>query len=197
MVWTTPINPVNKPVGQEWIGNPEALAEWGHLNPNGSRRHRMSVYTNEEQTDAAKLLQETWDYIQEASKPLLNVKLTVQDLEQVSQEEYKHEAVRIGDTVYCIIQNLNRLELEARILEMERDLLEPENTEVVIENVQFGFTDLVQSIQNQVGKKVSQGDPIGWLQGIIDAAQSEFHSKNGYVYITDKDGILITKEPWQ
>lgn len=189
-------DPVDKPFGQEWVGDPNALAQYGHINLDGTRRHKYGVYINEEQTDPVALLQETYDYLKSLTQPQVSFKVKVQDLEQVSSREYAHEAVRIGDTCYVIVRKNNwDVEVTARVMEIDRDLLLPENSECVIGNVLAVVTDLIKDVQTEVEKKVGMNDPIGWLQGVIDAARSEFHSNNGYVYITDKDGILITNRP--
>ncbi|MDQ0417928.1 phage minor structural protein [Croceifilum oryzae] len=77
-------DPCDKPLGQEWIGDPEALKVWGHINSDGSKRHRFGVFVDEEETDAAILLQKTWDRLQEMKKPAITYKMDVIDLERVS-----------------------------------------------------------------------------------------------------------------
>lgn len=189
-------DPVDKPLGQEWVGDPEALAVFGHLNADGTRRHRFGVYINEEQDDPEKLLKETWDHLQTLKQPHITYTMNVLDLEQVSADEYRHEAVRLGDTVAVIDRNFSwDVEIAARVVEIERDLINPANTKITLGNVLQDLSNLVKELQKRIDNKISFGAPIGWLEGIIDAARSEFHSRNGYVYITDKDGILITNRP--
>ncbi|WP_169713798.1 phage tail protein [Paludifilum halophilum] len=189
-------DPVDKPKGQEWVGDPDALATWGHVNPDGTRRHRFGVYTNEQQEDAAQLLQETWEELKRQRQPEITYKMDVLDLEQVNAGEYSHEAVRLGDTVAVIDRNFAwDVQIEARVSEIERDFIAPENTRITLGNVLKDITGVVREIQDRVEEKIGRDDPIGWLRGIIDAARSEFHSQNGYVYITDEDGILITNRP--
>ena len=49
--WSTtakePPDPTDKPMGQEWVGDPEALERWGYPNPDGTKRHRFGVYVND------------------------------------------------------------------------------------------------------------------------------------------------------
>lgn len=188
VVWTTASGkPVNKPAGQEWVGDPTALASWGHWNANGSRRHRYGFYVNEEQTDPEKLLQETWDYLQSIKEPLVTYSMSVIGLDLDA---------RLGDGVHVIDKTFSwDVRVTTRVMEIEWDYLRPEESTVVLGNVLSDLGSLIKDIQTQVEKKVGLGDPIGWLQGIIDAARSEFHSVNGFVYITDQDGILITNRP--
>jgi phage minor structural protein len=189
-------DPVDKPKGQEWVGDTDALAEWGHFHADGTRRHRFGVHVNEKETDPVKLLQETWAVLQSLKQPQITLKMNVLDLEQLSADAYKHEAVRIGDTVHVLIlKKGTRVAIESRVMEMQRDLLDPQNTEVTIGNVPSDIGDLVRNIEKKVEKKGNVGGSIGWLQGVIDTANSELHSSNGYVYLTDCDGILITNRP--
>src|SRR5690606_16790970 len=56
-------DPVDKPAGQRWVGDPEALARYGY---DGGTRHRFGVY--ESQTgDPGQLLLETWQELQRRS----------------------------------------------------------------------------------------------------------------------------------
>src|SRR5690606_12285395 len=86
-------DPVDKPLGQEWVGDPEALQRWGL--PEG--RHLMGVYEDSEETDPASLLQKTWDALQERIKRRYTYEITAVALERIAGLE--HEAVRLGDTV--------------------------------------------------------------------------------------------------
>ncbi|MEJ9301619.1 phage tail spike protein, partial [Niallia circulans] len=52
--------PVDKPKGQEWIGDPEALSIYGRPNKDGTTRHRFGIFESSEQEDPAQLLLETW-----------------------------------------------------------------------------------------------------------------------------------------
>ena len=156
-------DPADKPLGQEWIGDPDALQVWGHLNPDGSKRHRMGVYVNEEQDDPEKLLRETWEQLEQLKQPLVTYELDVIDLEQVSADEYKHEAIRLGDTVYVIDRHFaTKFEVGVRVVKIERDLIAPENTRITLGQPQGNLSDLVRRIEEQVRNKLGQGDPIGW-----------------------------------
>lgn len=187
-------DPVDKPKGQEWVGDPEALQMYGFVNPDGSRSHRFGIYVNEEQTDPEKLLQETWNHLQSIKDPKYSYSMNVCDLFRMDPDEYSHEAVFLGDTVAAIDRDFG-LEAPTRVSELDRDLLIPANSRVTIGDVLLDFSSLVQELQRKIDQKISFGAPIGWLEGIIDAARSEFHSRNGYVYITDKDGLLVTNRP--
>ncbi|SDY23427.1 phage minor structural protein, N-terminal region [Thermoactinomyces sp. DSM 45892] len=189
-------DPCDKPLHQEWIGDPESLGIWGHVSPDGSKRHRFDVFTSEEETDAEKLLQKTWERLHEIKQPMITYKMDVIDLEQVSAQEYKHEAIRLGDSVFVIDRKFSvDVQLEARIIELERDLISPENTKVTLGNVLGDIGSYVKELQDELKKKVSIGDPIGWLEGARDIENIEFERSGAYVYMNDVDGLLTTNRP--
>ena len=120
-------DPVDKPAGQEWVGDDEALARWGR--PGG--RHRFDVFTDEEETDPAKLLEKTWAELARRKVPRVTYRLDVVSLEELTN--YEHEAVRLGDLVRVIDREFKpELVVSARVIEIERDLLDPANTKVVL-----------------------------------------------------------------
>ncbi|OIK11972.1 hypothetical protein BIV60_17105 [Bacillus sp. MUM 116] len=120
-------DPVDKPKGQVWIGDPEALKIYGRKNTDGSLRHRFGFYENGEQEDPAALLQVTWEALQEQKHPIDNYEMDVFLLEQISG--YEHEKVRIGDTTFAIDRSFAKpIEVEERVISYEYDISDPDNT---------------------------------------------------------------------
>ncbi|MGM0863369.1 MAG: phage tail spike protein [Bacillota bacterium] len=120
-------DPVDKPLGQEWVGDPQALLEYGRKNEDESRRHRFGFFDDGEQKDAAQLLSDTWDALQFQKAAFLNVEMDVYLLEQISG--YEHERARLGDTTIAIDDSFSRpIELESRIIRFAYDISDPENT---------------------------------------------------------------------
>lgn len=120
-------DPVDKPVGQEWIGDPEALQVYGRKNADGTLRHRMGIYESNEQEDPVQLLQETWEAVQEQKRPFENFEMDVFLLEEISG--YEHEKVRLGDTSIAIDRSFSKsIEIEERVIVFEYDVSDPDNT---------------------------------------------------------------------
>lgn len=196
-------DPVDKPLGQEWVGDPEALARWGREN---GTRHRFGVFEDPDIEDPAELLRRTWEELQRLKEPLISYEAQVVDLEQLPG--YEHEIVRLGDTVRVIDETFRpALKLEARVIELRRHLTEPDRTEVVLGNFLPLITDDAERLRRIEARlhdrqgiwddKLKRGDkiPTSWLDGVIDVLNNELHSTGGYVYITDQDGILILDKP--
>jgi len=105
-------DPVDKPLGQKWIGDPEALEQWGRIDPDGKKRHKMRDVVFEDIEDPEVLIEEAWKLLQELKKPRVSFDVRMIDLEK----QYGHEAVRLGDTVRVIVNTLNPpIRVEARV----------------------------------------------------------------------------------
>lgn len=123
-------DPVDKPKGQEWVGDPGALVAFGRVNEDGTKRHRKGLYENGQQEDPAVLLQETWEALQQQKHQFHNYEMNVFLLEQISG--YEHEKVRLGDTTFAIDRSFAQpIEVEQRVISFEYDVADPDNTGTV------------------------------------------------------------------
>ncbi|SHE66047.1 phage minor structural protein, N-terminal region [Seinonella peptonophila] len=192
VVWMTPTNPVSKPLGQDWVGDSDALLQFGRPDGLGGLKHRTRSIDFEDEEDSTKLLERTWEALQEMKEPVFSYELSVIDLHKA--HGYEHEFVTLGDTVAVIDQKFNpELRLTARILEMERDLINPQNTKIVLGNV-FQYSSNVER-QLQIRDKVlDQTINTSWLDGFIDALQNEVVGGAGTVRHSS-DGLLILDKP--
>ena len=105
-------DPADKPAGQDWIGDVEAMAIYGRVE---------DVYTNQYQDDPAKLLRETWEHLKKVCKPIATATATVQDMEFVPG--YEHQQVRLWDTVAIVRRDGTAL--ESTVTGIERDYVHP------------------------------------------------------------------------
>lgn len=200
IVWTTPTNPVDKPLSQEWVGDPTALAQWGRA---GGTRHRFGTFEDSEETDPAVLLQKTWDYLQANKTPRATYRMTAMDLER--QTGYSHEKVRLGDTTRGIDRLIKpALLVSVRIIGLTRNVLQPEDTKLVFGNFAPSLADAALSQQqiNQttrdrqgVWDRATQFNQDGtlnttWLTGIIDVLTNQLSSTTSNWY-TDENGNLV------
>ncbi|MFO7274804.1 MAG: phage tail protein, partial [Bacillota bacterium] len=121
-------HPTDKPLGQRWVGDPQALGQWGR-----SGRHRFGVYEDSEETDPVRLLEKTWARLQELKEPKVTYEIDALELERLAG--YRHETIRIGDTVSIVDPAFQPpLRVQGRVVQIERDLLDPRQTKVLIGN---------------------------------------------------------------
>lgn len=200
IVWATANgDPVNKPLGQEWVGDPTALTQFGRP----GNRHRFGVFEDREETDPATLLLKTWNALQFIKTPLVQYEMSVIDLERLTG--YDHEKVRLGDTVYCIDREFNpALTVTARVIEIKRRIDAPEQAEIKLGNFMTTIADetskmkeIEQVINDKSGQwddklKAGSGIQTSWLEGEISALQNQVNAGAGTVKVTENDGIIIT-----
>lgn len=123
-------DPVDKPKGQKWVGDPEALAAFGRENADGTFRHRKGIFESSDQEDPGALLQETWEALQEQKHPIRNFEMSVFLLENIIG--YEHEKVRLGDTTVALDYSFAKpIEVEERVISFEYDVSDPNNSGVV------------------------------------------------------------------
>ncbi|WP_078434226.1 phage tail spike protein [Metabacillus halosaccharovorans] len=117
-------DPVDKPLGQEWVGDPKALSQFGYKNSDGSRRHRFGFYENGDIEDPEELLLDTWNNLQIQSKQFANYTIDGLLLENI--DGYEFEKVSLGDTNIAIDRNFAEpIEVELRIISYEYDVSNP------------------------------------------------------------------------
>lgn len=120
-------DPADKPLGQTWIGDPDALQKWGY---DRGRRHRFGEYSGQEE-DAGELLLNTWKELQRLSDIRRTYDFQVDVLQNI--DGYSHEKVRLGDTVVAIDREvIPHIEVEASIIEYRKSLNDDNLDEVII-----------------------------------------------------------------
>ncbi|MDA7028451.1 prophage endopeptidase tail family protein [Bacillus sp. CLL-7-23] len=159
-------DPVDKPKGQEWVGDPDLLQRFGRLK-DGALIHREGQYSNEDITDPDELLKATYHHlITKASKTEVNYELSVQLLQDIPG--YEHEHVELGDTTIAIDRNFaTPIETSQRIISMEYDITDPYNS-CIVEIGQFlsilQKDDQIDQIKDIIdrnrGKWDNGGDPV-------------------------------------
>lgn len=154
-------DPVDKPLGQEWVGDPDALQLFGRMNDDGTLRHRKGRFEDGQEKDPEKLLDKTWDALQKQKTQLNNFELDVYLLGDLVG--YDHEKVRLGDSTIAINRNFAKpIEIEARVISFEYDVADPGNTGTV----EMGkFIDLFSDDErlDQIESRLNDGTGI-WNQ---------------------------------
>jgi phage minor structural protein len=178
-------DPADKPVGQEWVGDPEALVQHGRAD---GTRHRFGFFDSSDEKDPAKLLKSTWDDLQIKKKPIVQYDLKVIDLENVPG--FDHEKVRLGDTNFIIDRLFTPAVLvEARVIEIKRYLNEPERTEIKLGNFIDDILDynlkldgIEATINDNKGIWDQGGDPVNDddIEDIIPAQPANVEAIGGF-----------------
>ncbi|MED4082176.1 phage tail spike protein [Halalkalibacterium halodurans] len=154
--------PVDKPKGQLWVGDPEALQKYGRKH-NGQLLHREGIYQNTDIEDPEELLEKTWEQLQKSSKPEVHYRLSVRLFEHISG--YEHEKASLGDTAVAIDRQFSRpIEIQSRIIAIEYDLVDIDGTGMVemgqflsLNGMDERLERVIEEIEKNRGKWGSSG----------------------------------------
>src|SRR5699024_4523386 len=143
-------DPVDKPKGQKWVGDPELLNAYG-LNYDGNLHHLFGEFSNQDYEEKDELLQAAWDYLQENAHPKVNYKVTADIVEGT---------VDLGDSLQAIDREFARpIEIETRVIGISYDLLDIDGTYEIefgqslsLGNIGGEIDDIKREIEENRGK---------------------------------------------
>lgn len=151
-------NPADKPAGQAYIDNPDA--------PPGALVREMMVL-DENETDAARLLEKTWEKLKARQTAHVSGTATVADVEMQPGMEYK--AVRLYDRVAVIARSGEKV--MATVLEIKRDYVRPHLTKITIGEETFQPRTLSKAVAALARSEIaSRGRSAGASNKIIQNA---------------------------
>lgn len=194
--------------GIPYVVNEEARQIWGRNNNDGTKSHVFDKVEFDDCEDKEELLQLTKDKLKELSQPLITYEAKVIDLKAFG---FEHEEVELGDTVVVVDKEFEpELRVKARVVKITRDLLEPENNEIVLgnftKNIVDSWNEQEKYINNFRGKQgvwdrsgiINSDGTIkaSYLQDLIDELNKDMNSQGGYVYISeDGEGLTTYNKP--
>lgn len=91
-VWTTLNNPADKPKGQEFVEDKEAIAKYGR---------KIGIFEDGRIKEPELLLKKTWEALQKNNKPFVSYELDIEELK--TEDGYEHLNFKLGDLI--ILQN--------------------------------------------------------------------------------------------
>jgi|GEM_PF-6201374 len=155
-------DPIDKPLGQTWIGDDNALAVWGY---NRGTRHKFGFYDGQEE-DPAELLLSTWNELQRLTKLNETYEINVVHLGELMG--YEPDRVRLGDTAFAINRNIYpHVEVEVSIIEFRHNLNDKRLSEVTLGDYRNAydlagrFNDIQKDVNDKQGnwsKKPNSSD---------------------------------------
>ena len=211
-------DPVDKPIGQTIIVNPEADALHKRYNTKTGTLMEKIMYaewTGDTAKDAEDLCRQAWSILKANGVLTPTIEVTAGDLYRMSgnDPEYSHEQVDLGDTCIIIDKNFDpELRLTTRVMEIEEDILNPVNNTYVFGN--YRKTLATSNIESQKSIEEQLGQLQDKIQGITipeyslpyqsgkdyyndvkAQIQNEFMSASGYVMAQDSDGFWVFDAP--
>lgn len=137
-------DPVDKPVGQDYVEIPEATQKYGWLDENGQCHPRIAKFEFPDEQNVNKLLKETYDKLLSLSQPQIIVETTVAKIGQ---------RVNLGDEVTVVIYEPYKLTYKARVIKVEEN---PDNDS--LSAVTVGFTSVERQAEREFQQEQALAD---------------------------------------
>ena len=211
-------DPVDKPLGQTIIVDPDANTMYKRLNNKTGKLQERIMYaewTEQTAKDAEDLCKQAWRILKANSVIYPSYEVTASDLYRLSgnNSDYAHEQVSLGDTCIIIDRKITpELRATTRVVEIEEDLLNPINNKYVFgkyrqtlatsnvdqqKSIEEKLAELSGRIQGMTIPEVKPQYQSGkvYYEDIKQDIQNEFMSANGYVMAEDSNGFWVMDAP--
>lgn len=187
--------------GKDYVEDAEATTVWGHPDGEGGILPAVASYVNEQCEDAAQLLQETQDYLEQVTEPKVTYTASVIDLYAFGRS---WEGVGVGDDVAIIDKGFSAegVRLHGRVSQIERDLLTGDAT-VTFGTLTDTMADMWQSVNNALKSNSQQnalydaaaGTSVSWLIQLQQALNAQFNAVGTYHVETFELGEIWSNVP--
>lgn len=164
-------DPADKPIGQPWVGDEDAIQKWGYSQ--GSR-HRYGEYSGQE-NDPGELLLNTWKELQTLNDAITTYDFSVALIENV--DGHDHEKVRLGDRVMGIdLQIQPPIEVESSIIEYNQNLNDDSLDEVVLGNFRtiYDSSGKIRNLEKVLERDQGKWDEKPNMEDLEDIAGGDF-----------------------
>ena len=211
-------DPVDKPLGQTVLINPEADEIYKRYNTKTGNLMEKIMYaewTGDTARDAEDLCRQAWSILKANGVLTPTIEVTASDLYRMSgnNSDYSHEQVDLGDTCIIIDKNFEpELRITTRVMEIEEDILNPVNNTYVFGNYrktlatsniesQKSIEDQLTQLQDRIQSITIPEYSLPYQSGkdyytdIKEQVQNEFMSSSGYVMAQDADGFWVFDAP--
>lgn len=187
--------------GKDYVEDAAATEVWGHPDGSGGIAPAVDVYVNEQCEDAAQLLAETNDYLEQAKTPTVSYEASVIDLFAFGRD---WEGVAVGDRVAIIDKGFSDagIRLKGRVSKLCRDLVTGDAT-VTFGNLTDDLADIFQSMAQQLKSGSNQranydaaaSTSVSWLNQLMAALNKAFNAVGTYKVETFELGVIYSNVP--
>lgn len=181
---------------------------YGRLQPDGTRTHVFGHVYFDDIKDPTELLEATTKALADRIIPNATYECSVMDLQAYGEP---HEGVDLGDTVHVIDKTFTpEIRIEAKVISIDRDLLYPENTKIVLGNYREDVID--SDLENEEFINDARDKALVWdrasiinqngsinseyLNNLIASLNDQLNAQGGYVYFSeDGQGFTTYNKP--
>lgn len=157
-------NPLDKPLGQRYLEDPEMTRRYGIKNADGSMRAKIGFVDFNEEENPDELIKLTYQTLINASRPQLALKTSSVYL----------KGVKIGDTIR-VVRHDKKLDYDTRIFEITFNRLNDQSSDI--------------KLGDQIGESVSSK-----VQAVADKAVEEFINNEFNSFIENLPDFIRTAD---
>lgn len=187
--------------GKDYVEDLDALARWGRPDGNGGKAHAFGTVVFGDCEDKSELLELTRKELDGKKEPKISYECEVQDLAAMG---YDYEGVAVGDGVQVIDTAFTpELELDARVMAIERNLLDASDSKITIGNIRPGIGNELSAINSSLNS--IRGQSSSWdaavsfgetyLQKLVDSLNSRFDAMGSYINFSFEQGLTVSSVP--
>ena len=151
-------NPIDKPVGQNYVELPDLTAKFGWQDENGTRHPRMAVKTFSDDKDPQTLLTDAYLWLIDQASPKVAVTASVSQVGEI----------QLGDDCTLIDYSQPKIAIQERAIKISKDLLNDQNT--IVQIGQYTIKTTAQRIQ-EAKKELKQSAKDAIKDARIKAAK--------------------------
>lgn len=188
--------------GKPYVQDDQALADWGIVGADGTRRHSEASVDFPDCEDPKELLTLTKNALKTRTTPVVSY---TADVTALGQAGYSAEGTDVGDSVQIIDTSFaTPLRLEGRILQIEEDLAGSlADTKITLGNIRQSYTQRLAAQQQALDKLVSNsgawnsaaGGTGPYMKDLIDRINQIMNATGGYTYLKPGQGIYVYDKP--
>ena len=157
-------NPLDKPLGQRYLEDPEMTRRYGIKNADGSMRAKIGFVDFNEEENPDELIKLTYQALVNASRPQLTLKTSSVYL----------KGVKIGDTIR-VVRHDKKLDYDTRIFEITFNRLNDQSSDI--------------KLGDQIGESASSK-----VQAVADKAVEEFINNEFNSFIENLPDFIRTAD---
>ena len=174
-------DPADKPAGQDYIEDLEAIEAYGH--------GREAVFQDKNIEDPAQLLSATWDELQRLKRPKISGTATIADMEHIPG--YAHKIARMYDLVW--VRTRRGVDVSAAIINIKRNHLHKGRTKIYV-GEEADDSGLIKKIADLSKQSKADGDSLRSATNRLIITRQEVQVNADLVQVNARDIDLNAKK---